>query len=182
MVTISVTLAILFSLAGWFVANRVISPLQEITTAANALSRGEITVIPRHQSILEIEVLSNSLATLVDNLTKSERDREKFRHEAVKDHLTGLLNRTGLAAYLDAAIPRAAREKGTLEIFYMDLDGFKPVNDRYGHHTGDLVLVAVAKRLSAGLREHDALVRLGGDEFLLLLETWPNHSPRAKPQ
>lgn len=164
-------LSVLFGLMGWIVAEKVIAPLNDLTSAANNLSRGVPTEFPRRHPIREVEVLSKSMAMLVENLTKSESDRDRIHHAAVKDHLTGLFNRMGLAAYVESTLPRIANEGGGLEIFYMDLDGFKQVNDSLGHQAGDAVLVTAAERLAACLRNEDVLVRLGGDEFLALMES-----------
>jgi diguanylate cyclase (GGDEF)-like protein len=89
-------------------------------------------------------------------------------HQARHDQLTGLGNRVQFADDLEAAIARARAEHELVGLFYMDLDQFKPVNDDFGHDTGDELLAAVAARLSAETREHMYLVRLGGDEFALV--------------
>lgn len=162
-------LSIVFVLVGWLVAERVIAPIKDLTRAATDLSSGIPTEFPRSHPIREVEVLSNSIATLVENLTKSEFDRDRIQNAAIKDPLTGLFNRMGLAAYLESVLPRIASEGHTLEIFYMDLDGFKQVNDTLGHQAGDVVLVTAAERLAGCLRKDDLLVRLGGDEFLALM-------------
>lgn len=169
-------LAIFFVAAGWSIANKIIAPLKELTGAAKALERGIPVEFPRKHPIREIEVLSNALANLFDSLTHSNRDRDRIRHAAAKDSLTGLLNRMGLAAYIDSAEPRASAEGINIEVFYMDLDGFKPINDNFGHPVGDLVLVEIAKRLTSCLSKNDVLVRLGGDEFLALIENSPRSS------
>nr|WP_240943131.1 GGDEF domain-containing protein [Planosporangium thailandense] len=92
-------------------------------------------------------------------------------HQATHDALTGLPNRAELLARLEAAI---ARERATgrpaVVLLFCDLNGFKLVNDRLGHVTGDRVLVEVANRLRAGLRSADTVARYGGDEFLVLCE------------
>jgi diguanylate cyclase (GGDEF)-like protein len=93
-------------------------------------------------------------------------------HQARHDQLTGLGNRVQFADDLQAAIARARAEQELVGLFYMDLDQFKPVNDDFGHDTGDELLAAVAARLSAATRghtrEHMYLARLGGDEFALV--------------
>ena len=167
-------LSVVFVLVGWFASEKVIAPLRDLTRAANDLSRGIPTELPRKHPIREVEVLSNSIVMLVENLINSEHDRDRIHHAAIKDHLTGLLNRMGLAGYLESTLPRIAARCGALDIFYMDLDGFKQVNDSLGHQAGDVVLVTAAERLTACLRKGDVLVRLGGDEFLALMESRPD--------
>jgi cyclic di-GMP phosphodiesterase Gmr len=96
---------------------------------------------------------------------ESQLEAERLATSASTDHLTGALNRTGLRELL-----AALAERGTpLALAFCDLDGFKQVNDRYGHPTGDAVLVEVAARLRQASRPTDALARLGGDEFVVVL-------------
>jgi len=89
---------------------------------------------------------------------------------AVRDPLTGLANRTLLLERLRSVLARDARTGQSTAVLFLDLDGFKAVNDEHGHGIGDEVLVAVAKRLSAAVRPSDTVARLGGDEFVVLLE------------
>lgn len=86
------------------------------------------------------------------------------------DQLTGLPNRTLLFDRIDRALARARREGSKLSLLYLDLDKFKQVNDTHGHGVGDLLLKAVAERLSCCVREADTVSRVGGDEFVILLE------------
>ncbi|WP_201326532.1 bifunctional diguanylate cyclase/phosphodiesterase, partial [Burkholderia sp. E168m23] len=86
---------------------------------------------------------------------------------ALHDNLTKLPNRVLLEDRIDQAIQAADREHGSFALMFMDLDGFKAVNDAYGHHVGDLLLVDVARRIGANLRSQDTIARLGGDEFVL---------------
>lgn len=162
-------LSALFALISAYIARRTIAPLKALTVAADKLSRGERVTIPRTPGIREIEVLSASLSTLVDNLTRTENDRNRIQLEAQRDALTGLLNRHGLAARIDEVMPGLKQNQGLIELLYMDLDGFKPVNDTHGHHVGDAVLTILGRRLAGCLRKDDVLVRLGGDEFLAML-------------
>jgi diguanylate cyclase (GGDEF)-like protein len=89
---------------------------------------------------------------------------------ALHDALTGLANRRYLRLLMDAAIGRAQRDGGRFALLVMDLDGFKPINDRYGHPAGDEVLVTVAERMVRLVRPGDVVARLGGDEFVVMLE------------
>lgn len=94
---------------------------------------------------------------------------EQAQYIAYHDHLTGLPNRRLFADRADQALAVASRQKHKLAICYLDLDGFKQVNDSYGHDSGDHLLVTVAKRLTECVRAQDTVCRLGGDEFVLLL-------------
>ncbi|HEX6273988.1 MAG TPA: GGDEF domain-containing protein [Polyangiaceae bacterium] len=89
--------------------------------------------------------------------------------QALKDSLTGLWNRRFLETRIVEEVARADRAQTSLSILVVDLDGFKQVNDRYGHEAGDRVLVRVAERLVASLRPEDVVARIGGDEFVVLL-------------
>ena len=89
---------------------------------------------------------------------------------AVRDPLTGLANRELLAERLRAALARDIRSGGSTAVLFLDLDGFKQVNDRHGHAVGDEVLRRVAARLSGVVRPSDTVARLGGDEFVVLVE------------
>jgi diguanylate cyclase (GGDEF)-like protein len=90
-------------------------------------------------------------------------------HAARHDALTGLPNRAHFQEWLQRMLADAQRTASTPAVIYIDLDGFKPVNDGHGHRAGDHVLVEVARRLRAALREGDLLARLGGDEFVALM-------------
>lgn len=96
---------------------------------------------------------------------------ERLRTAALRDHLTGLPNRVLLEDRLALAEARAAREPGyRFAVLLLDLDGFKAVNDTFGHAAGDVLLIEVARRLSTLLRRTDTVARLGGDEFVVLID------------
>jgi diguanylate cyclase (GGDEF)-like protein/PAS domain S-box-containing protein len=103
------------------------------------------------------------------DLTTQRRLEQRLRHDARHDPLTGLLNRTAFGEVLERVGANAARHGTAVGMLFVDLDGFKEVNDRFGHDTGDRVLVQTAERLTAALRQDEALARLGGDEFAVLL-------------
>jgi diguanylate cyclase len=102
----------------------------------------------------------------VTELRRAERELE---HRASHDPLTGLSNRHRLQCELQYAIAHAAQTGDGLAVLYLDLDGFKEVNDRGGHDIGDRLLREVAQRLQQGLRKGDLVARVGGDEFVALL-------------
>jgi len=105
---------------------------------------------------------------IAQDITEREVAEKRMRQLAHYDALTGLPNRTLLFDRLKQAMPVAARTDRQLAVLFMDLDGFKPINDTYGHEAGDSVLQAVADRLNAGLRAADTVARFGGDEFVVL--------------
>jgi diguanylate cyclase (GGDEF)-like protein/PAS domain S-box-containing protein len=95
---------------------------------------------------------------------------EQLAHQAFHDPVTNLANRALFVERVRHAVARAARERTTLAVVFMDLDEFKTVNDSLGHAAGDAVLLAVARRLSGSIRASDTAARFGGDEFAVLLE------------
>jgi diguanylate cyclase (GGDEF)-like protein/PAS domain S-box-containing protein len=103
------------------------------------------------------------------DITLLKSHQEKLELLAHYDPLTRLPNRVLLADRMHQAMAHANRQHNMLAICYLDLDSFKPVNDRYGHDTGDLLLMEIARRLQAATRADDSIARLGGDEFVLLL-------------
>ncbi|MBN8945627.1 MAG: diguanylate cyclase [Rhodanobacter sp.] len=102
-------------------------------------------------------------------VTELRRNERELEHRATHDLLTGLPNRHRLHVELQYAIAKAAETGSGLAVLYLDLDGFKAVNDRAGHATGDRVLREVGQRLQQGLRQGDLVARVGGDEFVALL-------------
>ena len=107
------------------------------------------------------------VATL--DITESKQVLEHLNAMSRHDALTGLANRTLLAERTSQALAAARREAHHAAVIFLDLDGFKPVNDEYGHAVGDALLVEVAARLRGGVRASDTVARLGGDEFVVLL-------------
>jgi diguanylate cyclase (GGDEF)-like protein/PAS domain S-box-containing protein len=107
--------------------------------------------------------------TLVD-VTERHQLTEELSRQSTTDALTHLPNRRALETEMDRALARAQRNKKLLAVCILDLDDFKPVNDTYGHESGDEVLITLGKRLPTVLRRTDFVARLGGDEFVLLIE------------
>ncbi len=115
-------------------------------------------------SMLDAQLRAARLATRLN------RANQELRQLAMHDNLTTLPNRVMLEQQLDLAIKQAMLNEHRFAVIYMDLDGFKAVNDTWGHHVGDRLLVAVAERLRSQLSNTMLLVRLGGDEFVLMAE------------
>lgn len=117
-------------------------------------------------SILDARLEART-AALARSLTLANQELTQL---ALHDTLTGLPNRSLLADRIELAIAKVAEQGGCFALMFIDLDGFKPVNDAFGHHAGDLLLKAVATRLRGHLHSQDTLARIGGDEFVLLVE------------
>jgi diguanylate cyclase (GGDEF)-like protein len=127
--------------------------------------RDEIGALARAFSAMQEQINAQMVAL--------EAQRKALDHEAQHDSLTGLANRRGLIGFLPRALARATRASNKLSLFFIDLDGFKPINDTYGHDVGDQVLVEVAARLIKGVRAEDFVARPGGDEFVVVCEGGP---------
>jgi diguanylate cyclase (GGDEF)-like protein/PAS domain S-box-containing protein len=111
------------------------------------------------------------------DLSERKALEERLRHQAFHDALTGLPNRALVLDRADIMLARARRGAGTVSALFIDLDGFKRVNDTLGHAAGDRLLETVAGRLQSVVRAQDTVGRLGGDEFVLLLDPDPRNIP-----
>lgn len=125
-------------------------------------------------SAAETERAKTGILPSASRLASLARDQcfmhERLLHEARHDKLTGLPNRAVAEDRLEQALARAQRNSKGFAVFCIDLDGFKAINDEFGHEVGDSVLRAVASRLRARMRHSDTLARMGGDEFWAILE------------
>ena len=107
---------------------------------------------------------------LIHDATERLAHERRLTYRVEHDELTDLPNRNLLNDRLSAGIARADRDRRKLGVVYLDLDKFKPINDRYGHETGDCLLQAIARRLADTMRQSDTVSRIGGDEFIICLE------------
>ena len=126
---------------------------------------------PLELAVTEMRQGNHRLFTgIVRDITERKKAREKIEHLAHHDPLTGLPNRNLFNDRMEHAIYRAQRSGTTLALMFVDLDKFKPVNDELGHEAGDAVLKAVAERMAGCVRTSDTVARVGGDEFVAILE------------
>jgi tetratricopeptide (TPR) repeat protein len=141
----------------------------------NAYSRQHLNLLESLASFITIAVENSLQHSLVQELnekisnekTELEYANEKIAHLANHDQLTGLANRRLLGEIMNQQIRNAKRDNNQFAVFFVDLDGFKAINDKYGHEMGDQVLVDCAARIRSGLRESDFVARVGGGMSLL---------------
>jgi len=137
----------------------------------------QITDMTGHYT--RVKQLKNMLKELGLEYEQAKASEIISRHQALHDVLTGLPNRSLFLDRLDNVLNLAKRNEEMLAVMFLDLDGFKEINDTFGHASGDLVLQDLAERLKLFLRDSDTLARLGGDEFVLLLPRIKTESDAA---
>ena len=162
-------LSLLVAILGWVIAGLITRPLRQIAAAADCLRRGEAVELPILYGSTEVEMLSASLRAMVATLTSKQVKLDELESATQHDPLTGLLNRSGLQSWLSSALAQARTEPSGLLVLVGDLDGFKQVNDTKGHAAGDILLQEVGRRLQSSVRSRDAVARIGGDEFVVVL-------------
>ncbi len=152
--------------------NDLVGNLAVLDRQATALAEGQLTS-DAFNTALPGE-LGRSIQGTVDQLRDSIQQQNELHtrlaHQASHDELTGLPNRKLLDSALSGAIARAQRNETSVAVLFVDLDGFKQANDTHGHQVGDDVLVEVAHRIRTQLRSSDFGCRMGGDEFVVVLE------------
>ncbi len=120
-------------------------------------------------AVRDVTGIAKNYVALFTDITDTKEQQRKLEHFAHFDGLTGLPNRVLLADRLKQAMLHSQRRNQTLAVVYLDLDGFKAVNDLHSHSVGDALLVALAQRMKGALRDGDTLARIGGDEFVAVL-------------
>lgn len=181
MLAASLVLAVL--LVARFSAH-MLAPLKRLEAYARAVGRGERPDPPPLESADEIATLARELNGLLERLRESKANLEqkveertaelqsmmhKLEAQATHDSLTGLANRSLFFEQLRESVDAARLAGDKLAIIFVDLDGFKSINDTLGHQAGDAMLVELSHRLSTSVRESDCVARLGGDEFAVML-------------
>jgi diguanylate cyclase (GGDEF)-like protein/PAS domain S-box-containing protein len=124
--------------------------------------------------------LQRSMVVIALDMSVVRQLHAQLESQAITDALTGLLNRRGFHQALEASLARIERNGKRMAVLYLDLDGFKLINDSLGHEAGDRVLRRVAEQLKNCLRPYDILARMGGDEFTALLDTLDHPEDAAR--
>lgn len=156
----------------------IIRPLRHLASVAHAARRERSfdRRVPQAQ-IAELNELGNDFNALLDELevwhSHLQSENETLAHQASHDSLTGLPNRAFFEGRLNRSLRSAERQDERLALLFLDSGHFKQINDSLGHAVGDEVLITIASRVRAQLREHDLVARLGGDEFAVLLAPLP---------
>jgi|GEM_PF-1950812 len=136
----------------------------------NRLRNGEIR---RHElsitAVRDADLTIIRFVGMLQDITERHQAHELIRHQALHDSLTGLPSRTMLLERINLALAVAEQEHGQVGLLFIDLNGFKQVNDQHGHACGDQVLQLVARRLRGAIQNQDVVARLGGDEFVVLV-------------
>jgi len=134
----------------------------------------------RDLHVQQMEDLRRINATLEAEIVERKQAEKRAQELAIRDPLTGLLNRRSLAEQLEHATLRAARQGKLLALLFLDMDRFKTINDTLGHDAGDELLCQMAARISSAVRESDVVARVGGDEFVVLMEDLPSSAAAAE--
>ncbi len=169
--TLAAMLSVAVVLAGYFLyLHPLAKRLRRNATAAQLIMGGDLTTRIQDKAGDEIGEAARSIDRLANDLQADQKKRivieDRLRHQALHDDLTGLYNRK----HANSVIRALSTDSVTTDsVMFLDLDGFKSVNDQYGHGIGDDVLVIVAQRLASMIPDNATLARWGGDEFVIIL-------------
>ena len=182
LLTISgVVIAIAITFLGYLLASDLAHPIVTMTRAMSRLSENDLTVnISVSERRDEVGGMANAIIKLKDFSIERERLREKLSFMAQHDALTNLPNREFALAHLEELVAKSADSNEPLTVMFADLDGFKQVNDTFGHQVGDQLLTEISSRFLYCLREDDMVARLGGDEFLFILPATGERSETSR--
>jgi diguanylate cyclase (GGDEF)-like protein len=179
-------------MSGFYRPEDLVNDVQPIIAAAleQGIGRGEVTRLRRDgthfPAHITLSLLRDDAGTLigrvlcVQDVTAQKQLEEELRQAALFDPLTNLPNRRLLRDRVEHALVHRVRRGTGVAAVFVDLDGFKEVNDAFGHDVGDQVLVEVARRLAGRVRMSDTLARYGGDEFVMLIEDLVNREKAAE--
>jgi diguanylate cyclase (GGDEF)-like protein len=151
----------------WRLTHTITRPIDNLIQGTRAVAGGALDTRIDIRTNDELQVLATAFNHMTENLRTT---REKLLHDAIHDPLTSLPNRMLFMDRLRSALSRATRQGHFVAVLFLDVDGFKLINDSFGHGTGDGFLQVLARRLRTNVRAPDTVARLGGDEFTVLLE------------
>lgn len=170
---ISLAFGVLFVLLSLILARKITTPLQRIATTLARFKQGdpvpELSINRNDELGLLARNFSIMAKKLNAQLLELNTQRQYLHKVAHHDALTGLPNRILLEDRIEQAMISARRDKAEIAVMLVDLDGFKPVNDQYGHDIGDKLLQECATRMLTCIRETDTVARYGGDEFMIII-------------
>jgi diguanylate cyclase (GGDEF)-like protein/PAS domain S-box-containing protein len=156
------------------IPEQTIGVLQDITAQKNAEQEIiEARDTLEHQVVERTRELANTVKQLQVEIEEREKMTAELQFLANHDALTGLPSLRLCKDRLDQSLAEARRKRQTSAVMFLDLDGFKAINDRHGHEFGDSVLRATAERITSEIRETDTVARIGGDEFVIILSSLP---------
>lgn len=149
-----------------------VGSLRRIETQASALAEGRLDSSLLRDALPGPlgQVVHASVSRIIATINEREALQSELAHQAAHDPLTSLPNRSAAVRHIEAALARARRTSQSVGLLFVDLDGFKTVNDTFGHAAGDQTLRAVAERMRSSARAGDLVCRLGGDEFVVVIE------------
>jgi diguanylate cyclase (GGDEF)-like protein/PAS domain S-box-containing protein len=155
----------------WETLTQIVAPANAGTVEALLLTSADDVVPVRiSSSVWQDERGADVTCLVVTDLTRERLAEAALAHLAQHDSLTGLPNRTLLADRIQHALDQRAPDGGLLAVLFCDVDGFKNVNDGYGHGAGDQLLRTIGERLTSAVRPADTVARIGGDEFVVLID------------
>lgn len=155
------------------IANLLQGSIEQVQLEQRFLRQDQeiVWVVLSVTQIAEAPGESAKLILQMQDITDRKRVEERLMHEALHDALTGLPNRALYLDHLRKAVARwKRRDRGAFAVLFLDLDGFKGINDTLGHLAGDQLLVEFAQRLISNIRPGDTFARIGGDEFRILFD------------
>jgi len=167
MISLGLGLCVVYAVLGGVAAHRMIGPLMALHKNVEAFEAGQLERISIQRGVKEIENLSVAFSCLVSTLSNTQAERDQLEELMGIDALTGLGNRKAIDDYL-ADLDAWKDTKRLRLTLFIDLDGFKTINDTLGHSAGDEVLKACGMRIRNAVRQDSLCARLGGDEYLIL--------------
>lgn len=170
LLVIGLALAAVIACLGYLLATDLSKPILSMVHAMNRLASEDLKTdirVPERSD--EVGLMGKALIHFQSFAIEREELREQLSHIAKHDSMTGLPNRSYALDYLRSLIEAGSVENSAVSVFFADLDGFKHINDTYGHQMGDAVLKMAAERFQTCIRKEDMVARIGGDEFLFIV-------------